>query len=509
MHRVIGNDHTGHQDHWTATVDSGQGAFAPRPKAVGRYHDTSSRGHGEGVRALSASARHDNAVRQASHLRGSEYAVVVANPGEEVTVQRRAELSAEDMLNLTVEAPGTPINVAAVAILDGGTLLDDTGRLRMDEIRTAVAARLPAVPRLCQTPYLPGLFAGRPRWRASSGFRIEDHVQITELPEPGEEQELLRLAARLITRPFDRSRPLWRLWLVPGLHGRRVGLIFLLHHVVADGMATIQMITSLLGAVPQPVATSPARSRAPLPAGSRRHAAGGLGELARSWWAPPSPLNALVGPRRHLARLDFELAAVKTVAHHHGGTVNDVVLALAAGGIRALFHSRGEPLAALHVTASVAVSLRDSGTPEQTGNRTGGLLIRLPVAESDPAQRLRHLAVATAEAKREQSVTAGNRVLVTLARLGAVRWLSRHQRTTQVMESNMAGPAEPVTMLGSPVLDVAAIGSLVGNVALSVVALSYAGRLNVTVHADADTFPDLPVLLAGIRHDWAILAAPG
>jgi diacylglycerol O-acyltransferase len=216
-----------------------------------------------------------------------------------------------------------------------------------------------------------------------------------------------------------------------------------------------------------------------------------------------------VGSHRHLVRLGFDLATVKAVAHRHGGTVNDVVLALAAGGVRALLHSRGELLTSGHVTISVAASLRTSGTPEQAGNRTGGLLIRLPVAEPDPAERLRHVAVSTAEAKRDQSVTAGNRILVTLARLGAVRWLSRHQRLTQVMESNMAGPATPVTMLGARVLDVVAVGNLAGDVALSVVAFSYSGRLNITVHADADAFPDLPVLLAGIRHDWAILASAG
>jgi diacylglycerol O-acyltransferase len=427
--------------------------------------------------------------------------------GRETVMRSQAELSAEDVLNLTVETAGTPVNVAAVAVLDGDTLLDGAGRLRTAEIRSFVASRLPAVPRLRQTPVLPGLFGGRPRWRNVTRFRIEDHVQIAEFTEPGGEDALLSLAARLIARPFARSQPLWRLWLVPGLPGRRVGVVFLLHHVVADGMASIQMITSLLGATPQPMAAPPSRPLTPPPGERRGHAADGLLILARSWWAPRSSLNALVGTRRRVVCLHLDLAAAKAIAHRHGGTVNDVVLALAAGGVRALLHGRGDPLAALHVTTSVAVSLRTPGMAPETGNRTGGFLVRLPIAEPGAAERLRHLAISTAEAKRSQSVTAGNRILVALARLGVVRWLSRHQRATQVMESNMVGPPAPVTMLGAPVLDVVAVGSLVGNVALSVVTLSYAGRLNITVHADAAAFPDLPVLLAGIRHDWAVLAA--
>jgi diacylglycerol O-acyltransferase len=110
-----------------------------------------------------------------------------------------------------------------------------------------------------------------------------------------------------------------------------------------------------------------------------------------------------------------------------------------------------------------------------------------------------------ADGRREahRGITAGNALLARLARLGLVRWMSGHQRLVQVVESDMIGPSGPVTMLGVPVSDVVAIGNLAGNVALSIVAFSYAGRLNITVHADA--YPGLPVLIAGIRHDWTLL----
>jgi diacylglycerol O-acyltransferase len=403
-------------------------------------------------------------------------------------------LSAEDELNLTVESPGAPTNVAAVAILDDG------GRLSTDELRAAVAARLPAVPRLRQVPLLPGRFGGRPRWIAAPRFRIDEHVRMVRFSGPGGDEALLRLAAELVTQPLDRSRPLWRMWLVPGLPGGRTGLIIVLHHVITDGLAAIQMVTSLLGApAPSPLTSAPPQE-AP-----RRGAPDALRMLVRSWRAPRSTLNAPVGPHRRLAVLRLDLAATKTVAHRHGGTVNAVVLTLAAGGVRALLRERGAALETPPVTASVAVSLRTPGTAAPPGNRTGGFVVRLPVGEPDPAVRLRRLAPETAGAKNAPGVTAGNALLVGLARLGLVRWMSSHQRLVQVVESDMIGPSGPVTMLGVPVSDVVAIGSLTGNVALSIVAFSYAGRLNVTVHADADAFPDLPVLVAGIRHDWALL----
>jgi diacylglycerol O-acyltransferase len=403
-------------------------------------------------------------------------------------------LSAEDVLNLAVESPGAPTNVAAVAILD------DHGRLHPDDLRAAVEARLPDVPRLLQIPLLPGPLGGRPRWIVAPRFRIDEHVQVARVSGPGDEDAVLRLAAELVTQPLDRSRPLWRMWLVPGLPEDRTGLIIILHHVIGDGLAAMQMVTSLLGA-PTPSALPPDRPQ-DVP---RRGAPDALRMLIRSWLVSRSTLNAPVGPRRRLAVLRLDLATTKTVAHRHGGTVNDLILALAAGGIRALLHERGTAPDAPPVTASVAVSLRTPGTTAPPGNRTGGFVVRLPVGEPDPAVRLRRLAALTAAAKHTRGVTAGNALLVGLARLGLVRWMSSHQRLVQVVESDMIGPAGPVKMLGVPVLDVVAIGNLTGNVALSIVAFSYAGRLTITVHADTDVYPDLPVLVAGIRHDWTLL----
>ncbi|MEU4421673.1 WS/DGAT domain-containing protein [Actinoplanes sp. NPDC024001] len=208
-----------------------------------------------------------------------------------------------------------------------------------------------------------------------------------------------------------------------------------------------------------------------------------------------------------MAVLHLDLASAKAAAHRHRATVNDLVLALAAGGVRALLTARGEPLEGLRLHSSVAVSLRTAGATAEAGNRTGGFLVELPVAEPDPAQRLRRVAAATTHAKQEQPVTGGNDVLTALARLRVMRWFIRHQRLVSVVESDMVGPATPIRLLGAPVSDVFAVGNLAGNVPLSFLALSYAGRLTITVHADADALPDLAVLLAGIRADWAALGS--
>jgi diacylglycerol O-acyltransferase / wax synthase len=207
--------------------------------------------------------------------------------------------------------------------------------------------------------------------------------------------------------------------------------------------------------------------------------------------------------------LRLDLAEVKAVAHRHGGKANDVVLDLVAGGVRALLRSRGEPVDGLSLHVTVAVSLRAPGQPTEAGNRSGGYLVRLPVGPPDPATRLRLIRAETARAKRSQLATAANVVLVRVARTGLLRYFTRRQRMANLIESNVAGPPEPIRVLGAPLLDLVPVGVLAGNLALSFLALSYAGQLTVTVRADADRYPDLTVLLAAMQRDWHALTATG
>jgi hypothetical protein len=203
--------------------------------------------------------------------------------------------------------------------------------------------------------------------------------------------------------------------------------------------------------------------------------------------------------------LRLDLAEVKQVAHAHGGKVNDVILALATAGLRTLLISRGEPVRGVRLHAGIAVSLRGKTNQADGGNRTGAYMVKLPAGESDSVARLRQIAAASAQAKGKQLNTAGNTFLILLAQLGLVRRFTRHQHFTNVMESNIAGPQDPISLLGAPVVDLIPLSNLSGNLALGFLALSYNGRLNLTVQADADLYPDLPVLVDAMRQEWAAL----
>jgi diacylglycerol O-acyltransferase len=404
-------------------------------------------------------------------------------------------LSSTDLINLAAETRDSPMHIGAVVILDGRALLDGDGRLRLADIRAVLEQRVSRVARLRQVIHRRSPF-GRREWVEDPGFRIERHVLQRRLAEP---VDLLGVAAQLLVAPLDRRRPLWRIWLVTGLPEGRVAAVVVLHHVVADGIAALRLIAGLLDPVDQVMAATPAR-----PPSAHREA------TPRSWWhgltrvwgAPRTSLNGPVGPRRRIVVLRLDLDEARQIARRHECTINDLVLGLATGGLRALMRTRGEVVQGVRLHANVAVSMRGPAGATAAGNQTGGIMVRLPVGEPDAVRRLRLVAADSAEAKAGQPPTAANSVLVWLGRLGVLRWYSRRQHFTNVVESNVIGPPWTLRLMGAPVLELVPLGLLVGNVALSFVALSYAGSLVISVQADADRLSDLAVLEAAIREDW-------
>ena len=450
------------------------------------------------------------------------------------STRRVRRLSGYDVHCLTVETRARPIHVGILAVVDGRALCDSAGRLRLAAIRREIGARVVGVPALRRVVFRPGRLAGRPLWVDDPAFRVDDHVDEVATPPPGDEAALLALAERLMAPLLDRSRPLWRMWFVTGLEGGRVGVLVILHHALADGQAAMRMVRSLLE--PPMLAAEPAPPKASLAAGPppwgvlvrdnlRRLMASALRLVRPATWrlladvacsarrtsalarrAPRTSLNAPVGPRRRLATLRLDLTTARRVARARGCGVNDVVLTVVAGGVRALLDARGEPIGQLRPRAGIAVALFSAGHGREAGNDVGTLHVRLPLAEPDPGGRLPLIAAERARAKGDPMVATEPILRAWLGRFGPVRRSMEGQRLVNLAETYLPGPPVPIDVLGAPVLDLLPIAPLAGNLGLSFVALSYAGRLAVTVRADADQFPDLDVLSVAMERDWHALA---
>src|SRR5919197_5297522 len=149
------------------------------------------------------------------------------------TVER---LTAADLTMLWEDDFGWPQDIGVIAVLDGTPLYDAAGRLRIEMVRDAIARRLHLVPRLRQVLYRPMWGLGRPLWVDVQTFDIARHVRVQPLPAGSGEEQLVRACERLHARRLDLSRPLWDLWLLPGLLAGRVGMFMKIHHAIADGV---------------------------------------------------------------------------------------------------------------------------------------------------------------------------------------------------------------------------------------------------------------------------------
>lgn len=220
--------------------------------------------------------------------------------------------------------------------------------------------------------------------------------------------------------------------------------------------------------------------------------------------ASPTSLNRVIGPERSLALLRADLAAAHETAHAHGGTVNDLLLTVTAGGLRALLTTRAEHVDV--VRAYVPVSLRP-GLRVDPGeaNMISQMVVALPVAVADPGRRLEAIAAQTARRKDVPRPSLG--ALFSNPLLGALFLRLMRRNPVNVETADIPGPPLPVYFAGARVLEVAPLLNLIGNVTLGVGALSYAGRLGIMATADADAVPDLAVFASGAQADLELLGA--
>jgi diacylglycerol O-acyltransferase / wax synthase len=439
-------------------------------------------------------------------------------------------LTASDLFMLLWDDYGWSTDIGGLAILDGTSLLDPNGHLRIEAVRRHLEPRLRLVPRFRQLLYRPRRGLGWPLWVDAPSFDLADHIRVHPLGAPGNQAQLLEACQDLARRRLDPARPLWELWLLPGLPERRLGALLRLHHALADGAAAAAAFGALLDLTPDaPSPAIPPWTPTPIPTtvelqgdNLRRRRQ----ELGRGWsglthpgktlrlarltlpaWreiltdkpAPPTSLNHPVGTRRRLAIVRGRLDRTKQLAHAHQATVNDVVLTAVAGGLRQLLASRGEDVQGLMQRAMVTISVHHEQPGQAQGNKPGWMMVPLPLGEPDPVRRLALIAAETAARKHKPRPEAGTGIFRFVA---AQRLWYRHfpqQRSVNLVVSNAPGPPAPLYLAGARLLELFPMMPVMGNLTLVVAVVSYAGQLNLTAVADRDGCPDLEVFTQGVR----------
>jgi WS/DGAT/MGAT family acyltransferase len=230
-------------------------------------------------------------------------------------------------------------------------------------------------------------------------------------------------------------------------------------------------------------------------------------ELLAERPATATSLDRMVGPGRRVALIRADLETVKAVGRANEATVNDVLLAATAGGLRAVLQSRGEAVQGTTVRMYVPVSLRAQVRGPQQGNLIAQMAVPVDLGETNPVRRLRQIAGETTERKLRARTNLGT-LMVGGAIGRRLLLMAVMRQRVNVTTASIKGPGVPLWLAGAPVLEVFPVLPLIANESLGVGALSYAGALTIGVAADRDAYPDLDVFTAAIREELRALGVP-
>ena len=467
------------------------------------------------------------------------------------------QLSGMDASFLYFETPSAPGHVFSVWIYDQSTA--PGGKVTFKGILEHVNSRLHVSrtfrQRLVQVP----LGLDHPYWIEDPDFDLEYHVRHIALPRPGDWRQFCIQVARLHSRPLDRSRPLWEMYVIEGLNdvaGLPKGsfaLMTKIHHAAVDGVTLLE-ITSALNDLtanaraPEPTtewrpeqlptpfellsraaintATRPMRTArltaSAVPGGAeplRELRARRNFELPAMSAAPRTRFSGVVTTHRVVEARQFDLATAKQIkAAVPGATINDVAITVVGGALREYLREQGElPEQALRVMAPISTR-----TPEQAGtagNQVSAMIVTAGTDVPDARERLAAVHESTAASKAAAEAT-GALDLAQFSELVpggllalAARTASQFEmatRTTPLVNtvvSNVPGSQVPLYFAGARLVTFFGGAGVADGMGLLHGVSSYTGQLIISVVADREMLPDPGHYADLLEQSFAELAA--
>jgi diacylglycerol O-acyltransferase / wax synthase len=439
-------------------------------------------------------------------------------------------LRARDLAFLTAETPTAPRHNATVEVFSpGGSGFDHETLVRL------IGDRIAFVPRYRQrVRRVPGRVAN-PVWADDPRFDLAYHVRRSALPRPGTMTQLRELVARIVSRPLDRHRPLWEVYLVEGLEDGRVAVLTKAHQALVDGAQVVDLAQVLLDRSPdhRVLGTDEWQPEGPLSSAglvvdavrdslvspltaleTARGAVDGLmhaadavtrrvataaNSLSGRRTEHDSPIGGTLSQQRRFETVRRSLAEHRAVRDAHGGTVNDVVLATVTGGLRSWLMTRDESLGGLRrVRVVVPVSVHDHELEATSvGSQIAPHFVDLPVAEPSPVVRLHQVSYSFKAHRETGRAVAANRIAgvagfapSTFHAIGSRVAAEQLRRGIQLSVTNVPGPQSPLYAAGAVMEQTYPVPPLLPGHALAIGVTSYDGQVFYGVTADRDRVPD-------------------
>jgi diacylglycerol O-acyltransferase / wax synthase len=480
------------------------------------------------------------------------------------------QLTSLDAQFLALETPRQYGHVAGLAILDPSTA--PGGTLVLEDLQILLSERLPLLPplrwRLVDVP----LGLDYAYWIDDPDFDLEYHVRELALPPPGSDDQLAEQTARIVSRPLDRARPLWELYLIHGLPKGRVAVLTKIHHSVIDGMSGAEIMGLLLDTSPEgrELPQRPPAGGEPLPGDAEMLARGllglpryplralrslpsampnleetplgtlpGAGAVSRltsrvqrtvsrsdgnrvergNLRAPRTSFNGRISPHRRFAFGQLGLDEVKEVKNAHGCTVNDVVVSICAGAVRRWLLEHKE-LPSEPLVAQIPISVRSDQEVGTYGNRLMLMGAPLFTNVADPVERLRRTHDALGEMKERHRALPAEllqdtnhfippAVFSRAARLTFSLATSGAGRPTwNLVISNVPGPQFPLYLAGARLEANYPVSVITDGMGLNVTVMSYDGHMDFGIVSDRDQMPDVAKLIAWLPEELDALKGP-
>jgi diacylglycerol O-acyltransferase / wax synthase len=442
-------------------------------------------------------------------------------------------MSPTDSMFLIPESRQQPMHVGSLQLFE---LPEGADRSLIRETYESMLEVTDVAPLFRKRPHRSVATLGQWTWVDDEEVDIEHHVRHSALPEPGRVRELLALTSRLHGTLLDRQRPLWEMHVIEGLEGDRFAVYTKLHHAVMDGVSGLRMLQRLLSESPDeavPAAFWAPRERTKTSSSSGGNSGGsllaaplaaakGVTDLVRltptvlrlaeqslreqatmlPLQAPRSMLNVPITGARRFAAQSWPIDTMRAVGKAVGASLNDVVLAMCSGALRAYMLELGA-LPDAPLVAMTPVSLRADDDSESTGNAVGTILCNLATDRDDAAERLAVIHASMQQGKdlfsglnQVQATAISAAMMMPLLLSMAPGGVSRIAPPPfNVIISNVPGPKRPLYFNGARLQGVYPLSIPTTGQALNITVTSYAGSMEFGLIGCRRSVPHLQRLL--------------
>jgi diacylglycerol O-acyltransferase / wax synthase len=455
-------------------------------------------------------------------------------------------LSSIDASFLYFEKKEASMHIGSVSLFDG--------EIPFDTFVAMLDSKMHLLPRYRQVVVPDPFGIGHPTWEFDQHFDVKQHIFKIQIEAPGGEAELIELAGRILTPMMDRRKPLWDIYLVYGLEGKRTAMIARVHHCMVDGVSGVDLLKIVLDISPDVPKIFPGPERpalAPRPDATRcffDSLLGSMQEGMKRWMefqnsllrltqtltneesrqsmcetsgnlpqlaSPVSllPFNRPCSGDRKLVWSTFSFAEARAIRAALGGTVNDVVLTALSGAVSRYVELHGQQTAGRQLRVMVPVSLRQQDQRGTLGNLVSMLPVEIPLDMPNPVERFQYINRKTAAMKGSRIAEGLNLFSALMGILPApVHAFAGALATTPIpafnmVSTNVPGPQVPLYAMGKRMIAYYPYVPVGYGIGCGCAIMSYDQSLYFGLTSDTQAMPDVEKLKEAVDQSFIELRA--